>query len=82
MQNINYKSEIFKQELYDLINNSNLPICIVYYIINLLQKQIELHYYTALNLESIERDVDINNSSLIQKKEKNIQEEQQQQKQQ
>lgn len=75
MQNINYKSEIFKQELYDLINNSNLPICIVYYIINLLQKQIELHYYTALNLESIERDVDINNSSLIQKKEKNIQEE-------
>lgn len=78
MQNINYKSEIFKQELYDLINNSNLPICIVYYIINLLQKQIELHYYTALNLESIERDVDINNSSLIQKKEKNIQEEQQQ----
>lgn len=76
MQNINYKSEKFKQELYDLINNSNLPICIVYYIINLLQKQIELHYYTALNLESIERDVDINNSSLIQKKEKNIQEEQ------
>lgn len=69
MQNINYKSENFKQELYDLINNSNLPICIVYYIINLLQKQIELHYYTALNLESIERDVDINNSSLIQKEE-------------
>lgn len=55
MATINLKSESFKQEIYNLINKSQLPVSNVYYIITLLQKQIEIQYYAALNAESIQQ---------------------------
>lgn len=55
MATINLKSESFKQEIYNLINKSQLPVSNIYYIITLLQKQIEIQYYAALNAESIQQ---------------------------
>lgn len=49
MENINLKSEAFRQAIYDLINKSNLPVSNIYFILTLLQKQIELQYYGSLN---------------------------------
>lgn len=49
MENINLKSEAFRQNIYNLINQSNLPVSNIYFILTLLQKQIELQYYASLN---------------------------------
>jgi len=38
MENINLKSEAFRQAIYDLINKSNLPVSNIYFILTLLQK--------------------------------------------
>ena len=57
MNSINIKSEIFRQNLYNLINNSDLPASNIYFIITLLQKQIELNYYATLNSESPEEEI-------------------------
>lgn len=57
MNSINIKSENFRQNLYDLINNSDLPASNIYFIITLLQKQIELNYYAILNSESPEEEI-------------------------
>ena len=57
MNSINIKSENFRQNLYNLINNSNLPVSNIYFIITLLQKQIELNYYATLNSESPEEKI-------------------------
>ena len=55
--NINLLSEFFRQNLYNLINESNLPISNIYYIMSLLQKQVELNYYASLNSESPETEL-------------------------
>lgn len=51
MELININSERFKQNLQNLINSSNLPISNIYYIISLIQKELEYKYYTILNSE-------------------------------
>ena len=52
MENINLKSQIFRQNLYNYISDSDLPVSNIYYIITLLQKQVELNYYASLNSEA------------------------------
>lgn len=47
--NINLQSENFKQELTNLINNSNLPIANVFYIIQLIQQQLKQTYYSIIS---------------------------------
>ena len=47
--NINLQSEKFKQELTNFINNSNLPIANVFYIIQLIQQQLKQTYYNVIN---------------------------------
>ena len=54
MENINLKSQIFRQNLYNYISDSDLPVSNIYYIITLLQKQVELNYYASLNAEAPE----------------------------
>lgn len=54
MDNINIKSQIFRQNLYNYINDSDLPVSNIYFIITLLQKQVELNYYASLNAEAPE----------------------------
>lgn len=51
MSMININSEQFKQNLQNLINSSNLPISNIYYIISLIQKELEYKYYATLNSE-------------------------------
>ena len=54
MDNINIKSQIFRQNLYNYISDSDLPVSNIYFIITLLQKQVELNYYASLNAEAPE----------------------------
>ena len=49
MDNINFKSEKFKNDLYLLINNSGLPIANIHYILQIVSKEIENLYYDTLN---------------------------------
>ena len=49
---INLESEIFKQNIYSLINKSSLPISNVYFIFSLIGNQLEKQYYATLNEES------------------------------
>lgn len=51
METININSEQFKKNLQNLINSSNLPISNIYYIISLIQKELEYEYYAILNSE-------------------------------
>ena len=51
MQSINIKTENFKQNLYELINSSQLPIANIYYVIQLIEKEIEKTYYGIINSE-------------------------------
>lgn len=52
--NINLKSEIFKNNLYSLINSSNLPVSNVYFIFKLTMQELEDLYYKTLNDEKKE----------------------------
>lgn len=66
---INLESEIFKQNIYSLINKSSLPISNVYFIFSLIENQLEKQYYATLNEESFysqkeqneEKNIDIEN---------------------
>jgi hypothetical protein len=49
--NINLKCEKFKSEIIDEINKSDLPISSVYYIFQLITKDLEETYYDTLNYE-------------------------------
>lgn len=51
---VNIRSERFKNNLYALINNSNLPISNVYFIFKLTMQELENLYYGTLNDESKE----------------------------
>lgn len=51
---INIRSERFKNNLYALINNSDLPISNVYFIFKLTMQELENLYYGTLNDESKE----------------------------
>lgn len=51
-ESFNLKCENFKQQLVNIINNSELPISSVYYIFQLLYKDIEETYYNILKMES------------------------------
>lgn len=66
---INLESEIFKQNIYSLINKSSLPISNIYFIFSLIENQLEKQYYATLNEESFysqkeqneEKNIDIEN---------------------
>ena len=66
--NINLKSEIFKNNLYSLINNSNLPVSNVYFIFKLIMQELENFYYKTLNDENQKNVID-NNEKFNQNKE-------------
>ena len=51
MKSINMKSEELKNSLYNLINNSDLPISNVYFIFQLITQELESTYYQILNEE-------------------------------
>ena len=42
---MNYKIELFKQKMIELINQSELPVGTIYYIIKDLFKQLENTYF-------------------------------------
>ncbi len=46
--------EVFKQSIKKYIQNSELDIGVVYYILKDIYKEIENLYYTTLNRESME----------------------------
>lgn len=52
---INIKTEEFKQNLYNLINQSNLPISNVYYVMKDVFKELEGIYLNTLQQERIKR---------------------------
>lgn len=70
---INQNSKKFEEKIYELINNSNLPIANVYYIFKLINKQIEELYYSQLNNEAIDikEPLPEENNEEINKKEDN-----------
>lgn len=49
---INLKTEIFKQNLYSLINNSDIPIANAYFVFQAIGKELEETYYQAINEEN------------------------------
>lgn len=50
-KSINIKTENFKQNLLKLINSSELPVANVYFVFQLIEKELEKTYYTTLNFE-------------------------------
>lgn len=52
MNNFNYQCEIFRKTLYKIVQDSGLPIAVVYYIVDGLKKELENTYYATLNAES------------------------------
>ena len=50
----NTRCENFKRNLIDNINQSNLPISIVYYIMTAVMSDVESTYYGVLNNEAQE----------------------------
>lgn len=63
-KSINIKTEQFKSNLYNLVNNSGLPISIVYYIFKFVEQDLENTYYGVLNEES-ETHVECSNPDMI-----------------
>lgn len=56
--NINIKSEEFKNNLYSLINNSELPIANIYYILKVISQQVEDTYNQVIeNLKNAKTEV-------------------------
>lgn len=53
--NINIKTEQFKQILYDVINQSNIPISNAYYVMKDVFKELEGIYLNALQQEGLKR---------------------------
>lgn len=64
MSSINIKTEKFKSNLYDLVNNSELPISIVYYIFKYVEQDLENTYYGVLNSEA-EEHIETSNPDMI-----------------
>lgn len=64
MSSINIKTEKFKSNLYDLVNNSELPISIVYYIFKYVEQDLENTYYGILNSEA-EEHIETSNPDMI-----------------
>ncbi len=58
-KNFNLKCEQFKRLLENTINNSGLPIAIVYYIWKYLDKNIQYQYYGYLNQATIKQEKEI-----------------------
>jgi len=50
----NTRCENFKQKLIDVVNHSNLPIGVVFYITQTIMSEIESTYYGTLNSEAQE----------------------------
>lgn len=49
---INLQSEQFRNNLYNLINSSGLPISSAYFIIRTVASQLELKYNEVINTEN------------------------------
>lgn len=62
--NINLQSEEFKNNLYSLITNSELPIANVYYILKIVLQQTEDAYNQVIeNLRNAETQITDNQES-------------------
>ena len=57
----NTRCENFKQDLVSTINQSNLPISVVFYITKLIMADIEATYYGVLNSEAKEYAIEEGN---------------------
>lgn len=57
----NTKCEHFKQAIIDTINQSNLPIGVIFYIAKSIMSDIESTYYGVLNNEAQEYAVEEGN---------------------
>ena len=55
-KSINVRGQEFKSALYDLVNSSQLPISMVYYIFQYVFKDLENTYYGVLNSETISEE--------------------------
>lgn len=64
MSSININTEKFKSDLYNLVNNSQLPISIVYYIFKYVEQDLENTYYGVLNSEA-EEHIETSNPDMI-----------------
>lgn len=58
MATINLKSEQFKNQIYDSINKSQLPISLVYYIFKEIMENISNTYQVTIKkeIESLKKD--------------------------
>lgn len=64
---INIKSEQFKYNIINLINNSELPISNVYFILKFITQDVENTYYGTLNSQSAEYTKEIKLSEIPEK---------------
>lgn len=53
--NINLKSENFKNNIYRLINQSQLPVSNIYFIFKIMFQELEDLYYQTIN-EELEKE--------------------------
>ena len=53
-KSINMKTEEFRSALFNIINQSNLPVSIVYYVYKDVGQELENIYYGTLNSEAEE----------------------------
>lgn len=53
-KSINMKTEEFRSALFNIINQSNLPVSIVYYVFKDVGQELENIYYGTLNSEAEE----------------------------
>jgi len=52
---LNKESKIFEQQLTELVENSGLPVSVVYYILTNIQLKLEKIYMGAVNSEMMEQ---------------------------
>ena len=50
-KSVNLRVEDFKNDLYSLVNNSGLPISVVYYVFNTVGRDLSDEYGRVLNQE-------------------------------
>ena len=55
----NTRCEHFKNDVLSVVNNSGLPIGVMYFVIRNIMVEIENTYYGALNSEAQEKKIEV-----------------------
>lgn len=68
--NFNLKCDSFKSDLLEIINESKLPICVIYYILQNIYNQIQRNYYGTINQLQLEEQHKITEGDISSEEEK------------